>query len=576
MKCTACGNENAEGTRFCIYCGTPLTAPAPTPEPAAPAVEEIKEEKVNLVLEEAPAADLQQSSFRSEPAPAPVQPAVKPRPFRDGRGKYIVKRLIFFGCALAIWILGVFLLKGAVPDGGYGWLPPDIFNRLLPTLILLLVPIIIAFIISMFVGLAKGAKAKSVIRIISAVLRAMVPFSLSLMLIYLLAFKAGWFPIMYMGSIETLILPVLTLTLPLTGYLMNAAVSNGRKPGFAGSIGAVAACLADHMIIIVIAEMAMEMLFAVPGLCTMMIQMIYSYNFGPSFVAVGISLGVLVYLLKLLNDVIASLCAGGDPSDQVYGERDKSDKAGKVLLLVGIIFAAVIVVAAIVLPLFAKESLTVVSSQNNLPAGASGHILGTDTFGRDLFDVMAAALRNTMIAGLVNTIVACIIGGIFGILAGFIRNWAAEIFKGFRYVFGYGAPLTIMILAVLLGVNSLLTTFVVVGMYCWGGIADRVAGVIRARKSHAYGRTAIALPILEQIVQTFCTSMIGVIVIGFLGLARRSQAFPTFGQLLSDLRSMIGRNDVFTISIFLVVTLMFTGFYLLHAGLSAKEKYTFK
>ena len=99
--------------------------------------------------------------------------------------------------------------------------------------------LIIAFIIGMLAGLAKGHTGKNVVRVISVILRAFVPMSLGYILIETFAVQTRLLPVRSNDMIG-MILPMLTMILPLAGFLMNAAVSNGHRTTFAGGIGAVA------------------------------------------------------------------------------------------------------------------------------------------------------------------------------------------------------------------------------------------------------------------------------------------------------------------------------------------------
>lgn len=510
-------------------------------------------------------------------------PAATPR---DGRGKYILKRLLFFGIALVVAIGSAFLLKLAFPRS-----TGDIFqnvDRVLmrgeATLILILGPIIVAFIIGMLAGLAKTNSAKNVVRVISVILRAFVPMSLAYILMETFGVLTHLLPIRGDTGLG-MIMPLLSLTLPLAGFLMNAAISNGHRTTFAGGIGAVAAWIADHIILIVLAEIIIEQIFAIPGIGYLTMQALMQLNISTVFVCVLLFM-ILTLLLKLINDIIASLAAGGDPTEQVFGVRGSTRaeglttgeirkiKSGRVLLIIGIICAALVVGTAIMMAVSSTyDPAQVNPASSYLAPGQGGHLLGTDQYGRDIYALLAAGIVYTLMAALANTIVAIILGIVFGILAGFLRGAGAEVFKAIRYISGFGAPLAVMIIILYAGRGSVIPLCFLVGLYGWGGIADRLAGAIKARKAHPGEKTSLILPVLEQVVHTFCIAIIGITIMGMTGLVAASPSYPTLGTLLASSMNYMVSYPFLAVAPAFALTTMLAAFFLLHAGFSARERY---
>ena len=411
MYCSNCGAKIEEGSKFCTNCGVPLSAqkqpamheapqkpsqPAMHEAPQKPSQPQIKLELPNESQPSQPASNIQLDIDPPIVEP-PFDVGIKPETTdaaqmyadshrsqaagskaatpRDGRGKYILKRLLFFGIALVIAIASAFLLRIAFPriGGDYSRGMDRVLGGLGATAFILIASLIIAFIIGMLAGLAKGHTGKNVVRVISVILRAFVPMSLGYILIETFAVQTRLLPVRSNDMIG-MILPMLTMILPLAGFLMNAAVSNGHRTTFAGGIGAVAAWIADHIVIIVLFEVIVEWMFMVPGLGYLTQRSIMNMDVSTLFTGV-LALMILILLLKLINDIIASLAAGGDPTEQVFGVRFKvssqagvvssqaganagqsgtsafagargqikKDKSGKVLLIIGIICAGVVI-----------------------------------------------------------------------------------------------------------------------------------------------------------------------------------------------------------------------------------------
>ncbi len=539
------------------------------------------------------AAQMYADSHRSQAA------ASKATTPRDGRGKYILKRLLFFGIALVIAIASAFLLRIAFPriGGDYSRGMDRVLEGLGATAFILIASLIVAFIIGMLAGLAKGHTGKNVVRVISVILRAFVPMSLGYILIETFAVQTRLLPVRSNDMIG-MILPLLSMILPLAGFLMNAAVSNGHRTTFAGGIGAVAAWIADHIVIIVLFEVIVEWMFMVPGLGYLTQRSIMNMDVSTLFAGV-LALMILILLLKLINDIIASLAAGGDPTEQVFGVRFKvssqagatagqsgtsavagargqikKDKSGKVLLIIGIICAGLVVAGAIAMAFTSTHTPEQMDINGAfLAPGQRGHILGTDGMGRDIYALLASGVFYTILGALVNTIIAIILGVGFGLLAGFLRGAGAEVFKAIRYIFGFGAPLAIMIFILLIIRGSIIPAMGLVGLYGWGGIADRLAGAIKAKKAHPGEKTSLILPVLEQVVHTFCIAVIGITVMGMSGLLSYFPHMQTLGTLLASSQEYLVSYPFLAVAPAFALTIILAAFFLLHAGLSARERY---
>lgn len=539
------------------------------------------------------AAQMYADSHRSQAA------ASKATTPRDGRGKYILKRLLFFGIALVIAIASAFLLRIAFPriGGDYSRGMGRVLEGLGATAFILIASLIVAFIIGMLAGLAKGHTGKNVVRVISVILRAFVPMSLGYILIETFAVQTRLLPVRSNDMIG-MILPLLSMILPLAGFLMNAAVSNGHRTTFAGGIGAVAAWIADHIVIIVLFEVIVEWMFMVPGLGYLTQRSIMNMDVSTLFTGV-LALMILILLLKLINDIIASLAAGGDPTEQVFGVRFKvssqagatagqsgtsavagargqikKDKSGKVLLIIGIICAGLVVAGAIAMAFTSTHTPEEIDINGAfLAPGQRGHILGTDGMGRDIYALLASGVFYTILGAFVNTIIAIILGVGFGLLAGFLRGAGAEVFKAIRYIFGFGAPLAIMIFILLIIRGSIIPAMGLVGLYGWGGIADRLAGAIKAKKAHPGEKTSLILPVLEQVVHTFCIAVIGITVMGMSGLLSYFPYMQTLGSLLASSQEYLVSYPFLAVAPAFALTIILAAFFLMHAGLSARERY---
>ncbi len=566
MYCRHCGAIINDNVKFCTNCGKPLAVdPAPAPKPAA-----------------APQSAAPQPAPAPAPAPAktpvsrPVYDTARPAaPPRDRTGKYILKRAIFCVIALVIGIVTALVLTRylypAGPMGGSGGIPVPgriLLERMIPTLIFILVPLAIAFVIAILAGFARHSGPKNVLRIIAAVLKSLTPFAGGLFLLYVFAVLLKLVPLAWGVAPISYILPLVALTLPLTGFLMDAATGNGHREGFAGGVAAAAAFAADKMPVIVLVEMFAEWIFTIAGLGTLSATAIATMATGLAPMLIVYT--VIIYILKLIFDLIAAVAAKGDPSPQVYAST-KGIKTPNGLLIAGIIAAGIMFLLAAGLWLTCKYEVTAMDPGAMLLApGKAGHILGTDQMGRDFYTQLAYGLRNTVIIGITNVVIATILGTVFGLLMGFLKGVGSDIFKAIAYVFGHGTAFAILLFISMRDLT--LSPFYIVGLFGWGSIAGAIAGAIKTKKSSPLAKTSFMAPVLSQAVQTFCSAVILISGLSLLGLGNTNPSFPTLGSLFGMGRVVFTRSPHLILWPAVVLTVLLIAFHLLKAGLASKER----
>lgn len=105
---------------------------------------------------------------------------------------------------------------------------------------------------------------------------------------------------------------------------------------------------------------------------------------------------------------------------QRVARRLQRDKVG----LAGIVLVAVIVLLALLAPVIAPEDPIATQLANAfLPAGAPGHPLGTDLYGRDILSRVIWGGRPSLAVGFVATCFALAAGATVGIVIGFYGGW---------------------------------------------------------------------------------------------------------------------------------------------------------
>lgn len=144
------------------------------------------------------------------------------------------------------------------------------------------------------------------------------------------------------------------------------------------------------------------------------------------------------------------------------------------LAMTGVVVILIIVLAAILAPLICPYDPYTQDLRNALAKPSAEHILGTDTYGRDLFTRIVYGARISLIIGLIPSIIAIIIGTVMGLMAGFLGKTADFIIMRIAdIVLSFPSLLLAMVIMYTLG-PSLLNLFIALSIINWGMTARTV------------------------------------------------------------------------------------------------------
>jgi len=144
------------------------------------------------------------------------------------------------------------------------------------------------------------------------------------------------------------------------------------------------------------------------------------------------------------------------------------------LAMTGVVVILIIVLAAIFAPLICPYDPYTQDLRNALAKPSAEHILGTDTYGRDLFTRIVYGARISLIIGLIPSIIAIIIGTVMGLMAGFLGKTADFIIMRIAdIVLSFPSLLLAMVIMYTLG-PSLLNLFIALSIINWGMTARTV------------------------------------------------------------------------------------------------------
>jgi oligopeptide transport system permease protein len=208
------------------------------------------------------------------------------------------------------------------------------------------------------------------------------------------------------------------------------------------------------------------------------------------------------------------------------------------------------IVAALFGPLFVSSGLAGSVEPVATPPG-TGHLLGTDSLGRDMLVRLLEGMRTTLIVGMAATLMALLIGTLYGGTAGLARPRIDELMmRGVDVALALPFMLLVILLVSLFG-RSLVLLFVALGLIAWLPLA-RVAraGVHNLREtpfleaarmmggSYRYTLRAHLFPQLGAPLAVYATWMLPVVMMqeAFLSFLGLGVAPPTasWGTLIAD------------------------------------------
>jgi peptide/nickel transport system permease protein len=248
------------------------------------------------------------------------------------------------------------------------------------------------------------------------------------------------------------------------------------------------------------------------------------------------------------------------------------------------IVGALVLVAILAPVLPIADPLTGDLASRLQPIGTTGHLLGTDSQGRDMVSRLIFAMRTSLIAGVVPIIIATIIGLIVGTVAGFSgRTINTILMRSVDILFAFPGVLLSLLLAISLGIG--LPTLILALTLVWIAPVARIAEtevsrirdldfIVAARSSGSnfvgiLGRQVT--PVILPAVLAYSTSLVGANVaiaggLGFIGLGVPSPQ-PELGSVLQEMQTAIYSDPLLSLEPVVVIVLLSMLFPLIGDGI---------
>ena len=191
-----------------------------------------------------------------------------------------------------------------------------------------------------------------------------------------------------------------------------------------------------------------------------------------------------------------------------------------------------------------------------LRPGSSGHLLGTDNFGRDVFSRVVFGSRPALTVGFVAVSIALVLGLIFGLAAGLMEGWIDQIIMLFMdsllsfptillamtviAVMGYGLPQVMVALGIVFSpVFARLIRAETLLVKTEGYVeSSRALGTPLLKTVVLHILPNIAGRVVVQCAVTFALSIVIESSLSYLGLGMQPPN-PSWGLMLKDARNYL-------------------------------------
>lgn len=155
----------------------------------------------------------------------------------------------------------------------------------------------------------------------------------------------------------------------------------------------------------------------------------------------------------------------------------------KLGLVICVLWVIVAILAPIIVP---KNPLAQDMAGRFLSPGSSGHLLGTDELGRDVFSRVLMGSRVSITAGLVTVCITIVIGTIYGGIAGYVGGIIDDVMMRFAELIAAFPPLILaMVIAAALG-PSIFNSVLAMTIIWWPNYARLMRSLVITLKENEY------------------------------------------------------------------------------------------
>ena len=260
--------------------------------------------------------------------------------------------------------------------------------------------------------------------------------------------------------------------------------------------------------------------------------------------------------------------------------------SGRITLAIGILILGIMIVASVAAPLITSYKPDAIDPLHPLLHPLSpGHVLGTDSFGRDIMSRILYGGRIDLLIGFGATSVTAVVGTAIGLASGYFGGWVDSVIMRIVDLF-FAFPFFVLVIAIVAMLGpSIFNMFVAIWLTSWISYARITRGHTLVAKRQEYTLAARALGyknrrvmlrhilpnVVSYVIIFAMVDAVGNIVLGsslgFLGLGAQPPS-SEWGVMISD-----GQNYLLTawwLSTFpgIAIILVGVGFSLIGDGLA--------
>ncbi|MGO1849338.1 ABC transporter permease [Microbacterium sp.] len=233
--------------------------------------------------------------------------------------------------------------------------------------------------------------------------------------------------------------------------------------------------------------------------------------------------------------------------------------------VIGVVIIVVMVIAAVGADILTPYDPNVQDGDAvGLPPGSSGHLLGTDHYGRDTATRLMHGARISLWVGIAVVLITVILGIVFGILAGYFKKLDAIIMRAADVMFAFPDILLALLIMSILG-TSITNIIIAISIGSIPSCARIVRGSVMQVRDRDYVKAVYALggghlritmrhilPNITAPVIVFATMRLGTAILStaalsYLGLGAQPPS-PEWGAMISE-----GQQHMFTIPHLIIV-----------------------
>ena len=250
----------------------------------------------------------------------------------------------------------------------------------------------------------------------------------------------------------------------------------------------------------------------------------------------------------------------------------------------GIMGLAALILIMLFAPCIATHDPMSYGAESLARPGESGHLLGTNHLGQDVFSMLVYGIRTSLKVAVISALISGMLGIIIGGIGGYLGGWTDTVISELINIFLMIPTFFLILLIIALFGNSIFNVMVVIGITSWTGNAKLMRAQALSLRERTFVKSAIALgetrtqilfkyilpngvyPVVANTTRGMSGAILTEAALSFLGLGDPS--IVSWGQMIYQGKPYL--TTAWWISAFsgiaVILTVIF--FYLLGDGLN--------